>query len=348
MRIGPNQSRDKTRDTTIAPHRVIVPVYIPHEQDYYKDAFKIFKLCLSSIKKGSVAHTPITVVANGCSQDIHQQLLQLVPAGLIDELFIETDQLGKINSLRKAIAASDEPFLTITDGDVLFLEDWDTAVANVFTAFPKATAVAPVPIFKTFNQFASPIWFDYLFSGDIAFAKANDPQALEQFAQSIGWTSLEQHFKDAILTLTASNGLKAVVGCSHFCTTYRREVFKFAPNQPSQYVLSGDSERIYLDEPTIKNNGYRLSTASNHAHHLGNVWESWMDDRFNNIPQRDKTSVHWPAAETLKKSHIRYFLINKVFKKLTKQPRFYNWYLRKCALDPAIAHRFYLKTTTNA
>ena len=157
MRVGDNHSRDKIVNKTLNQHRVLIPLYIPNEIEYYTDAFKIFELCLQSIKKGAIGTTPITVIANGCSQEIHEKLLELVPQGWIDELFIETEQLGKINSIRKAIHASEEPFLTITDGDVLFLSNWDVSVAQVFSSFPKATAVAPVPIHKTFNQYVSNI-----------------------------------------------------------------------------------------------------------------------------------------------------------------------------------------------
>ncbi|WP_194852172.1 glycosyltransferase family 2 protein [Nonlabens antarcticus] len=193
MRKGDNKSRKVLVEKNVSQHRVLIPVYIPHEKDYYKDAFEIFKLCLQSIKRESVSVTPITVVANGCSQEIHDKLLQFIPQGLIDELFIETKQLGKINSLRKAIKASEETYLTISDGDVLFLNGWDSEVARVFTAFPHATAVAPVPIHKTFNQYVSNIWFDHMFSGKLAFAKAENPAALEKFVQSIGWPYLEDH-----------------------------------------------------------------------------------------------------------------------------------------------------------
>ena len=342
MRVGDNQSRDKKISDVLCQHRVIIPIYIPHEEEYYKDAFKVFKLCLKSIKKGAVAVTPISVIANGCSQEIHKKLLDLVPQGLIDELFIETEQLGKINSIRKAIFATNEPFLTITDGDVLFLENWDLEVARVFTSFPKATAVAPVPIHKTFNQYVSNIWFDHLFSSRIAFAKAKDPEALEKFVQSIGWPYLNDHQKLEILTLRASDGKEAVVGCSHFCTTYKREVFQFAPDLPSEYVLSGDSEKLYLDLPTIQSNGYRLSTPTNHAFHLGNIWEPWMEERFSESSEREKKHIEWPSYKNLKHSTFRYFIKNRLFKKITETPIVYNWYLRKCHLNKAWT-KYYFK-----
>lgn len=341
MRKGFNATRHQPIKNSKAQHRLIIPLYIPHEKDYYLDAFKIFELCVQSIKKGAVAVTPITVIANGCSQEIHEKLLQLVPQGWIDELFIETEQIGKVNSIRKAILASEEEFLTITDGDVLFLKDWDASVAQVFNAFPQATAVAPVPIHKTFNQFVSNIWFDHLFSNNIAFAKVENPEALERFVQSIGWPHLNEHQKLEILTLKAKNGTQAVVGCSHFCTTYRRDVFQFAPLKSTKFTLGGDSEKEYLDLPSIQANGYRLSTAENHAYHLGNKFEPWMQEEFDRIQEQDKRIVNWPKMKILKKSLFRFYLKNRLFKKLLGFPQIYNAYLNKCGINKKWSHKYY-------
>jgi len=341
MRKGFNATRHQPLKDSVTQHRVIIPLYIPHERDYYLDAYKIFELCVKSIKRASTAATPITVVANGCSQEVHKKLLHLVSNDCINELIVETEQIGKVNSIRKAILASEEEFLTITDGDVLFLKDWDASVAQVFNAFPQATAVAPVPIHKTFNQFVSNIWFDYLFSNNIAFAKTKNPAALERFVQSIGWPYLNEHQKLEILTLKAKNGTEAVVGCSHFCTTYRRDVFQFAPLKSTKFTLGGDSEKMYLDLPTIQANGYRLSTAHNHAFHLGNKFEPWMQEEFDRIQEQDKRIVNWPTMKTLKKSIFRFYLKNRLFKKLLSYPQVYNAYLNKCGIRKEWAHKYY-------
>jgi hypothetical protein len=341
MREGFNRSRHQKVASTAGDHRVIIPLYIPHEEEYYKDAFQIFSLCLKSIKRGAIAEVPITVVANGCAAVTHEKLLDLVSQGWIDELLIVTDQIGKLNSIRKGILASDESFLTITDADVLFLTNWDQAVSQVFSSFPKATAVAPVPIHKTFNQYVSNIWFDHLISNKIAFAKAKNPEALESFVKSIGWPHLNDHQKLEILTLTANDGTEAVVGCSHFCTTYRREIFQFAPQEPTPYTLGGNSEEIYLDIPSTQSNGYRLSTATNHAFHSGNVFEPWMQEEFDAVKDSEKKVLKWPEMRTLKKSYVSHFLKNKIFKKLMSYPYFYNTYLKKCGLNKEWAPKFF-------
>ena len=341
MRSGRSNTHDKKVALIQSQHRVIIPLYIPHENEYYKDAFKIFTACVRSIFYTTTSHTPVSVIANGCSPDIHAKLLQLQNEGFIDELLLETEQLGKINSLRRVIGASDEPYLTISDGDVLFLEKWEQTVAKTFKDFPKATAVSPVPIFKTFNQYTANIWFDYLWSGRVKFEKPLQPEALEKFANSIGWSYLNDYQKNTILTIS-KKGSKAIVGCSHFCTTYKREALLFAPDHPSEFLLSGNSEGVYLDMPTIRNDGYRLSTATNHAYHLGNTWEEWMDKEMEKLENLEQKLVKWPIYSDLKKKPFRYFLKFKLFKKMLQRKSFYNYVLKRFKL-PEEFYQYYLK-----
>ena len=46
MRKGINPQKNSEVTTTEYYHKVIVPVYVPHQEEYYKDAFKILKICL--------------------------------------------------------------------------------------------------------------------------------------------------------------------------------------------------------------------------------------------------------------------------------------------------------------
>ncbi|EAS19990.1 hypothetical protein BBFL7_02390 [Flavobacteria bacterium BBFL7] len=341
MRIGRSNTHDKKYEGNKAQHRVIVPLYIPHEEDYYKDSFKIFKACVLSLRKTTSAGTPISVIANGCSPTIHDKLLGLQNEGLIDELLLETEQLGKVNSLRRVIGASDEPYVTITDGDVMFLKKWDLEVAAIFKNFPRATAVSPVPVFKTFNQFTSNIWLENLWTGKVEFKTPGDPEGLEKFANSIGWSYLNDEQKNTILTI--SNGTsQAIVGCSHFCTTYKREALLFAPQEPSEFLLSGNSEGVYLDIPTIKNDGYRLSCFKNHAYHLGNTWESWMDTELEALESNTLSLVEWPVYKKLSQKKFSYWLKFKFFKKILFRKRFYNYAMNRFKV-PGIYKEHYLK-----
>ena len=49
---------------------MIIPVYIPNQEGYFKDAFSIFKLCLESLFKTCHAKTFITLVNNGSCNEV--------------------------------------------------------------------------------------------------------------------------------------------------------------------------------------------------------------------------------------------------------------------------------------
>ena len=49
MRLGNTPTKEKPELTDYLRHRVIIPVYIPTLEGYYKDALAILKLCLESL-----------------------------------------------------------------------------------------------------------------------------------------------------------------------------------------------------------------------------------------------------------------------------------------------------------
>ncbi|WP_124980926.1 glycosyltransferase [Nonlabens xiamenensis] len=314
-------------------HRVVIPLFIPHENDYFKDAYKIFELCLGSLLKTSTSALKISIISNNCSPVINERLIKLYEQKEIDELIIEREGIGKINSVLKAIRTAEERLITITDADVLFLNNWEQEVVRVFKAFPRAGAVCPVPVYRKQFDLTHNIWKDYLFSNKLKFSEVKDKDALENFAKSIGWKYLPEEFGDSIATLESKNGLKAVVGCSHFVATYKREVFEALPERNSPYLIDGDSEYLYLDKPVILSNGYRLSTYSNNAYHLGNVHEEWMSDAFEQLDAVSSQFNDYSSLDRLEKNAFKYWLDFTLFKKLFKTKKFLRWVLKKKGLN---------------
>ena len=51
MRVGFNPNKDKVLPKSDYTHQVIVPVYIPHQNDYFKDSFQIVQLGLEALFK---------------------------------------------------------------------------------------------------------------------------------------------------------------------------------------------------------------------------------------------------------------------------------------------------------
>jgi len=328
MRVGDNPVRDQQIQKSDAFHRVIIPLYIPNEEGYYADAFQIFKYCLLSVKKTSCSFIKISVVSNGSCAEVNEKLATLLNENAIDELIIEKSPVGKINSVLKALRTADERLITVTDADVLFDNNWEKAVLEVFKAFPKAGSVSPVPVFRTHFRHTGNIWIKYFFSKKLFFRPVKNPEGLTAFAKSIGWSWLDLKFKDVIGTLKAKDTL-AVLGCSHFVVTYKREVFNESPKTNTNYLLGGNSERLYLDIPVLKMGGYRLATYDNHAFHMGNSLEPWMKNVFDNLTTNEKQIVDYSFLKKLKKNKQDYFLGEKIFKRIIGIKRIQN-YLLKC------------------
>lgn len=332
MRKGKNASKDILLHSGESNHRVIIPLYIPNEEAYYADAFQIFTYCLLSVKKTSCSLIKVSVVSNSCCDVVNTKLLQLQQEGFIDELIIEIEAIGKINSVLKALRTAEERLITITDADVLFTNGWEQAAVSVFEAFPKAGSVSPVPVFRTHLRLTSNIWFRYLFSDKLRFREVRNPEAMTRFANSIGWPWLDIKYKDVIATLESKSGTIAVLGCSHFVATYKREVFSQLPKENSKYQLGGNSEFLYTDEPVLKMGGYRLATYDNYAYHMGNVYEDWMENKFNNLDIIEKKGITYEYLPVLKRSKLYYFVTEKVFKKLFAIKIFYRFILEKKGL----------------
>ncbi len=326
MRKGVNPTKGgKLISKEECHHRIIIPVHIPNEEGYFKDAYKIFELCLFSIIKTATSKIKVSVISNKCSDEVNVRLLNLYHEKHINELIIEHDGIGKINSVLKAIRTSEERLITITDADVLFLNNWEQAITDVFEAFPKAGAVCPVPVYRKHLDLTGNIWFDNFFSKKLQFRPVKNPNAMEMFAKSVGWEWLEPEWKDVIGTLKAKDNTIAVLGCSHFVATYKREVFEKLPKENSIFLVDGDSEFLYTDEPVLKMGGYRLATYDNFACHLGNVFEPWMQETFEGLQLVPKTTKSYDHLKLLQPSLFYYYFTEKVFKRLFKN----NFILRK-------------------
>ena len=90
MRIGFNPNKNKTIDIAEYTHQVIIPVYIPNEEGYFKDSFQILKYCLESLFKTSHSKTFYTIVNNGSSKIVVDYLNELYINNKINGMFIYT------------------------------------------------------------------------------------------------------------------------------------------------------------------------------------------------------------------------------------------------------------------
>ena len=95
MRKGNNTSRNIKLQLRASNHRIIIPLYIPNEEGYYKDAFTLFNYCLHSVQKTAFSSLKVSVISNGSCDVVNSKLLEFQQQGLIDELIIEKEAIGK-------------------------------------------------------------------------------------------------------------------------------------------------------------------------------------------------------------------------------------------------------------
>ncbi len=332
MRIGNNPHKDLPHQPPEHLHQVIIPVYIPNFEDYFKDSFEIFTKCIDSLLATTHEKTFITIVDNGSHQNVGEYLEELHKKQLIHEV-IHTVNIGKINAVLKGLVGNNIPLVTISDADVLFLDGWQRATADTFNSFPRAGIVGIVPQFRTLNYKNQNLVFSKFFSSKLKFVPVKDKEAVRKFHHSIGWDKLEPRLQQYSLGLEASDGTIAYVGSGHFVATYRKAMFNKIELFKS-FLLGGDSEG-YLDSFVLKKNLWRLTTYDNYAFHMGNVLEPWMNEIAH---QSSPTPTNVRLSPVSDVSSWRDFWINKVFGKVfmnTNFKRYVFYPLKKLPRDIA-------------
>lgn len=330
MRIGVNPQKNVKSEEQAFYHQIIIPVYIPNQEGYFKDSFAIFKFCLESLFRTCHEKTYYTIVDNGSCTEVSKFLKSLQEEGKLQEL-ITTDNIGKINAVFKGVSGHSFPLVTITDADVLFLSGWQEETYRVFNAFPKAGFVSPVPIPKLLKYHTYGPIMKYLFSGKLQFTTPEDPQALLDFASSIENKDFYKKVHlDNYLTIT-TDSVKAVLGAGHFVATYRREVFTPLKEHYTPYKLDPKSDRPFLDQPVSDRGYWRLATAKNLAYHMGNVVEDWMSEVLNEL-ESGECKVRPELAKPVKRTFldtIQRFIYHKF---LLRRP-IWKWFLKRKGLS---------------
>jgi len=328
MRVGFNPNKNKKIDESDFYHQVIIPVHIPNFEGYFKDSFQIFKYCIESLFKTSHSKTYYTIINNGSCNEVSEYLNDLYNHNKIHEL-MHTTSIGKLNSILKGMSGHSFSLVTISDADVLFLNDWQKGTYDVFEAFPKAGAVCPTPSSKVLKQFTANIIIDNILSRNMKFTEVKNTKALSMFASSIGNCDFykEVHLNKN-LTITSKKGTVAVVGAGHFIATYRREVY-IKPELLYSKFKMGSALKDFLDKPVLKNDYWRLSTNDNYAYHMGNVIEGWMSETIETLKICNEeyllnVNLHQVSRSKLK-ARCQSFIFDKLLTKKIIWKRFLQW-----------------------
>ncbi|MBC5841433.1 glycosyltransferase family 2 protein [Flavobacterium sp. F-380] len=311
MRVGHNPHKDQLLSAPDYLHQVVIPVYIPHQEGYFRDSFKILQLCINSLVATVHAKTCISIVNNGSCDEVKFYLNELYEQNIIQEL-IHTENIGKLNAVLKGIAGNKIPLVTITDADVLFLNSWQSETTKIFNQVPQAGVVGIVPQFKMYESNCGNVLLANLFNKKMHFSLVKNKQALIRFYDSIGWDrNYNQDYLKYNLALTINPELKVLIGSGHFVATYKKDIFEHIVSYIG-YKMGGDSEG-YLDKLPLKKDYWRLTTQDNYAFHMGNVYEDWMV-----VPAKNELRIAVSSLNFTKRKPINavvYFAKNRLFVK---------------------------------
>jgi hypothetical protein len=279
MRVGSNPQKQERKVTLTTHHRIVVVVYIPNEEGFYKDSFEVFKTCLDSLVSTINSKAAITVVNNGSHKKASDFLNAYLAENKIDTLISHNTNIGKIDALIGAARGAREPYITLTDADILFVAGWQEKVEEVFATFPKVGSVSPIPVQRGLYFGTSSVLKQILLK-KIKFKLLPIPEnfvSYNKYLESINW-DLETNNK-IVWPVVEKSGIKAVIGSGHQVLTVDRSIlFEKTPSNPSLTLVGGTSENNYVDFPIDKSGKLRLSTFNNYAFHMGNKLESWMKE----------------------------------------------------------------------
>jgi hypothetical protein len=325
MRIGKNPQRDVKLDLTKFIHQIIIPVYIPNEEGYFKNSLQILTLSLKSLFLTVHNQTFITIVNNGSCKKVESYLNELLYKNQIHEL-IHTSNIGKNNAILKGLKGHLFPYITIADADILFLTNWQDETLRVFNSFSKAGVVGLIPQFRLFGHLCHNVLYDNFWSKKLRFTKVKNVEGLKNFYKSVGWDDdYNKDYLKYILTLMSNDKCAAVVGSGHAVATYKRDAIGHNIETSIDEPLSPKYDRLLLDKPVLKIDAWRLTTEDNYAFHMGNVFENWMLDVLENMERKDAHLTYKYPKFSNKENKIKYIVKNHLFRKLCG----YKWFFRK-------------------
>lgn len=321
MRVGMNPQKEVRKLIMTTHHRIVLVVYIPGEEGFYKDSFNVFKLCLDSLISTINSQAAITVVNNGSYKKVADLLEVYLQEKKIDTLISHNINIGKIDAQIGAARGSREKYITLSDADILFVNGWQEKVEEVFYAFKNVGSVSPLPV-RTGLMAGTSSVLKQIILRNLKFKFISIPENLEnynKFLASINW-GLETD-KDKKWPVVESKKVKAIVGSAHQVLTIDRDIlFTTSPSNPSLTLVGGDSEHNYVDVPIDKAGKLRLATFNNYAYHIGNAVEVWMTTiQENNLKEEviQNVEINFSSSSDLFNTRLsdKYYGLKKKLRK---------------------------------
>lgn len=293
MRVGMNPQKKSKKLELESLHRLIIVVFIPSLDGYYKNVLEVFKLCLESAITTTNENCVITVVNNASCHAVADYLKEKLDLNQIDTIVHHKKNIGKIDALIGAARASREPLITISDVDILFEHGWQKDVEDIFANVKDVASVSPIPCRQFYNYETTSTMFMAL-RGKVRFKAKAIPEnhdAQNKYLASFDWKGEKENVKWPVIE---SNGIKAIMGSGHQILSMQRSLFfKSVPLEPSLTLVGNYSEGTYCDKPINNSGGMRLATYVNRAYHMGNQVEPWMETvQQKNIKHKDETASY--------------------------------------------------------
>ena len=312
MRIGFNPQKSERKIILTTYHRIIIVLYIPYEEGFYKDSFEVFKMCLNSLISTVNSSAVITVVNNGSHKKVFDFLNLYLEEKKIDSLISHNTNIGKIDALIGAARGSREKYITLTDSDILFISGWQENVEKVFANFPNVGSVSPIPV-RAGLLFGTSSVLKHILLRKIKFLSEPIIENFEdynRYLESINWDLEIQN--DNKWNVVEKNNYKATIGSGHQVLTLDRDIFfKTTPTNPSFTLVGGTSENDYIDFPIDKSNKLRLATYHNYAFRMGNKLEDWMLEKQKNNKKNENVQKELFDVQSLDLNNN--WLYNKCF-----------------------------------
>lgn len=272
-----NPQKEEKKVILNTHHRIIIVVYIPNEEGFYKDSLAVFKTCLDSLISTINSNAAITVVNNGSYKKVCALLESYYEDKKIDTVISHNLNIGKIDAQIGAARGAREKYITLTDADILFVNGWQEKVEEIFYSFKNVGSVSPIPI-RTGLYAGTSSTLKQILLRKVKFQFVSLPENLEnynKFLSSINWEN--ETDKNKKWPVLESKGVKAIIGSAHQVLTIDRDIlFTVSPSNPSLTLVGGNSEHNYVDVPVDKSGRLRLATLNNYAFHIGNKLEDWM------------------------------------------------------------------------
>lgn len=312
MRIGFNPNKDKKLlTTTTTNHRVIIPVYIPNSEGYFKEAFDVFKICITSLLATINSDTAVSLISNGSSKEVNNYLKNLFDDGLVDRVAFNSKNEGKMNAIIAEARASFEEFITFSDADVFFDKGWLEMTYNMFAKSNKIGFVSMNPTPRNYLHSDSTLlanFYSILFTKKIT-SSICDFKDLEHFHKSIGKDEsyTNNMYEHPVYTFSDEN---YILGAGHFCCTIRKTpTLKYVPKSKSEHGVSGNSEAIYLDIPFNKTGLFRVSSPKAYVWHMGNVTElEWSNFKLEQLQNYKVKSISFGNLDKASKFNLINFV----------------------------------------